>query len=87
VTELWAAARQAAAPPQEVCPTTTTEKEVAVHVSGGRGVHTVLDGELVDGVGEDGERGVVIEVELVCDVAVDEDVAGLACKDNALWDA
>lgn len=50
-------------------------------------MRTVLDGEVVNGVREDGESGVVVGVELVCDVAVDEDVAGLACEDDALGDA
>jgi hypothetical protein len=63
----------------------------------------VLDAELHDGVGEDGEDGVVVEVDLAAvssacaraqrgekgecvlgDVACDEDLAGLACQDDAL---
>jgi hypothetical protein len=52
----------------------------------GRG-RTVFDADYCDGICDHGEHAVVIRVDLVRDVAVDEDVAWPRSSHDAFWDA
>lgn len=45
---------------------------------------TVLDAESLDAIGEDAHGAVVVQVELVGDVAMGEDIARLAVGDDTL---
>lgn len=47
----------------------------------------MFDAEVIDGISEDGEGGIVVEVELVGDVPVNEDISGFACQEDTLRDA